>query len=623
MWNSFSENAYQVLRGIIIPNLSCNYTGRYGVANIDSIIELFLNLVKNMSVVIVLAYVLTRTRAYSAMMNEKMITLKQRLGLIITFGLFSIYGTLSGINIMGAIANIRDLGPAIAGLIGGPLVGIGAGLIGGIHRYTLGGLTYIPCSISTVIAGLAGGLIYQYRKGEFVSITGSVVFMALMEIFHMGLNLVMVRPFNEVLPIIESVYLPMIFTNTLGMGIFAYIIHNLVRERETQKTKELIEGELTVAREIQMSIVPKIFPAFPERPEFDLFAILEPAKEVGGDLYDFFLLDDDHLCFTVGDVSGKGVPASLFMAVTKTLLKAKADIKLGPEEILYQVNNDLCEDNDSGMFVTGFLGILTISNGNVVFSNGGHNIPYLLRKNGELEVLPKIPGMALGVVEDYPYVCAGVQLREGDSLVMFTDGITEAMNPAGELFSEERLEDALRSFGGGNAIDEVNHILQTTRQFVNGAGQSDDITILVIQYLGKKELEYRLKNELDEIQTLAEAIKMFAETHNIPDRIAFQVNLSLDELLTNTISYGFPEGGEHVISVRIAFQGEVLVIETRDDGLAFNPLENAEPDTSQGIEERSIGGLGIHLVRNLMDEIEYRREENQNILVLKKLIELS
>ncbi|PKM77074.1 MAG: serine/threonine protein phosphatase [Firmicutes bacterium HGW-Firmicutes-15] len=588
--------------------------------NIDSILELFINLVKNMSVVIVLAYVLTRTQAYSAIMQKKEITLNQRLGLILIFGIFSIYGTVSGINIMGAIANVRDLGPAIAGLIGGPLVGIGAGLIGGIHRYTLGGITYIPCSISTVIAGLAGGLIYQYRKGEFVSITGAVVFMALMEAFHMGLALVIVKPFSQILPIIQSVSLPMIFTNALGMGIFAFIIHNLMRERETQRTKELIESELTIAREIQMSIVPKIFPAFPGRPEFDLFAILEPAKEVGGDLYDFFLMDDNHLCFTVGDVSGKGVPASLFMAVTKTLIKAKADIRLGPDEILYQVNNELCEDNESGMFVTEFLGILTISTGDIVFSNGGHNIPYLLRKNGELEVLAKIPGMALGVVEDYPYVCADVQIREGDSLIMFTDGITEAMNQDGELFSEERLENALRGLEGRNARDEVNHILQSTRQFVNGANQSDDITILVIQYLGKKEMEYRLKNELKEIQALTAAIELFAETHKIPDQTVFHMNLSLDELLTNTISYGFPEGGEHEILVRIALQGETLVIETYDDGQIFNPLEKADPDTGLDIEERPIGGLGIHLVRKMMDEIEYRRESNQNILVMKKQI---
>ena len=320
-----------------------------------------------MAVVIVLAYVLTRTKVFPAMLKKQATNWKQRSCLTIIFGVFSIYGTLSGIDILGAIANIRDLGPAIAGLVGGPLVGLGAGLIGGIHRYSMGGLTAVPCSISTILAGLAGGLVYQYKKGELVSIKAAAIFMSLFEAFHMGLNLLIVRPFDQIWVIIQNVSLPMICTNGLGMGIFIFIIHNLIKEKETQKQKELIESELSVAREIQMSIVPKIFPPFPGRQEFDVFAVIEPAKEVGGDLYDYFLLDDDHLCFTIGDVSGKGVPASLFMAVTKTLIKAKADIKLGPNEILYAVNNELCEDNDSGMFVSEFLGILKISTGEIVY----------------------------------------------------------------------------------------------------------------------------------------------------------------------------------------------------------------------------------------------------------------
>ncbi len=446
-----------------------------------------------MSVIMVLAYVLTRTKAYTDIMARKKVTPERQIGMALIFGAFSIYGTLSGIDFMGAIANIRDLGPAIAGLIGGPWVGIGAGLIGGLHRLTLGGITCIPCAISTVLAGLAGGLIYHFRKGEFVGIAGAVVFMALMESFHMGLNLVMVKPFSRILPIIASLSLPMILTNTAGMGIFAFIFHNLIRERETQRTKEMIEGELSVAREIQMSIVPKIFPPFPERPELDIFAALEPAKEVGGDLFDFFLLDEDHLCFTIGDVSGKGVPASLYMAVTKTLIKAKADIKLGPHEILHLVNNELCEDNDSGMFVTVFLGILTFSTGKLVYSNGGHNIPFLCRLNGEVEALPKIPGMALGVMEDFEYIYAGTGLGAGDSLVLYTDGVTEAMNPAGELLNEQRLESILRQTGGKTAREEVGHILRSTRQFMNGANQADDITILAVKYFGPRQLEYILE----------------------------------------------------------------------------------------------------------------------------------
>ncbi len=589
------------------------------MAFINSIIALCLELIKNMSVVMVLAYVLTRTRAYASIMAGEKIMLTQKVGMILIFGFFSIYGTLSGLDFMGAIANIRDLGPAIGGLIGGPLVGLGAALIGGLHRYTLGGITCLPCSISTLLAGLAGGLIYQCRKGRFVSIAGAVLFMVLMESFHMGLNLALVKPFHEILPIIKNISLPMILTNALGMGIFAFIIHNLMRERETQRTKELIESELSVAREIQMSIVPKIFPPFPERSELDIFAVLEPAKEVGGDLYDFFILDKNHLCFTIGDVSGKGVPASLYMAVTKTLIKAKADVMLEPAEILHQVNKELCEDNDSGMFVTVFLGILNISSGELVYSNGGHNIPYLYREDGEVEVLPKLPGMALGVVEDFGYTSAGLKLQPGESLVMYTDGVTEAMNPSGEFLKEDRLENILRGMKVKTAQEEVQHILQNTQKFMNGAGQADDITLLVVKYKGSKRFEYRLKNRLKEIEPLAKALEGFAAVHNLPAQSVFQINLSLDELLTNTISYGFPDGGDHEIVVEAVLQEDGLVITTRDDGLPFNPLERTEPDISQDIEERPIGGLGIHLVRSTMDEIEYRWETGENVLTMKKL----
>lgn len=590
------------------------------MVTISGILNLLIELIKNMSVLIVLAYILTRTRIYAAFLSKDKQIWKQKLCLTLICGLFAIYGTLSGIPFGGAIANIRDLGPAIAGLIGGPVIGFAAGLIGGIHRFTMGGITYIPCSISTVVAGIAGGLIHKYKKGRFVTIAEGTIFMALMEAFHMGLVLLIVRPFSQALVVAKSLSIPMILTNAVGMAIFSYIVQNYLNEKETQRTKELIESELSVAREIQMSIVPKIFPAFPGRSEFDVFATLEPAKEVGGDLYDFFLLDDDHLCFTVGDVSGKGVPASLFMAVTKTMIKAKADIHLSPDEILYQVNRDLCEDNDSGMFVTVFLGILTISSGEFTFSNGGHNIPYLLRKNGEVEALPKIPGIALGVMENAKYICEKAGLSTGDSLIVYTDGVTEAMNPAGELLSDHRLEKMLHEFSGGAARETVQHILKGTREFVNGAKQSDDITVLALKYLKPEQAEFRIKNEQEEISVLADHIENFFASNHLPEETAFQLNLSLDELLTNIISYGYEDRAEHEINIKITLVDKHLSVEIRDDGIPFNPLKLTDPDTTLDIEERPIGGLGIHLVRKMMDKMDYWREKDYNVLKLEKSI---
>ena len=452
------------------------------VMTINNILDLLINLIKNMAVIIVLAYVFTRTKVYAHILNRKKLDWQQKTLLSLIFGLFSIFGTLSGIEIYGAIANVRDLGPAIAGLIGGPIVGLGAGLIGGIHRYTVGGLTALPCSIATVLAGIIGGLIYLKRKGLLPDIKTSVIFIAVFEAFHMGLNLAMVKPFDTIFQIIKNVSLPMIVTNSLGMGIFIYIIHNLVKEKETQRQKELIDGELKVAREIQMSIVPKIFPPFPKLKEFDIYAVLNPAKEVGGDLYDFFLIDDDHLCFSIGDVSGKGVPASLFMAVTKTLVKSKVDIHHTPEEILCAVNDELCDENESGMFVTEFLGILTISTGEVKYANGGHNRPYILRENGTFEMLPKISGIALGAMGNMPYTGEHLQLNKGDTLIMYTDGVTEAMNHQGELFGETRLEEVLNTTIKKSAKELTHMILEAIHHHVKDAEQSDDITILALRY---------------------------------------------------------------------------------------------------------------------------------------------
>jgi len=586
---------------------------------LNGILNLLLELVKNMSVLIVFAYILTRTKLYADILFHGKTSPRQKLGLTLICGLISIFGTLSGIPIGDAVANISDLGPVIAGLLGGPVIGLSAGLIGGFYRLFFAGLTF-SSSVSTVVVGVAAGLVWKLKKGKFIGIVTGAVLMALLEMLHLGIILAVERPFSLALVSVEQVAIPMIAIGALGMAVFAFIVQNYLTEKETQHEKKLIESELSVARVIQMSIVPKIFPAFPNRSEFDIFAALEPAKEVGGDLYDFFLLDDDHLCFTVGDVSGKGVPAALYMAVTKTLLKAKADITLRPDEILYKVNNELCEDNDSEMFVTVFLGILTISSGEMLFCNGGHNNPFIIRKSKDVEPLPKIPGIALGVMEDAVYTCSSIKLSYEDSLLVYTDGVTEAMNAAGELLSEVRLKSSLQEFTSITAREKVLHVLAETRKFADGAVQSDDITILVLKYLKPSQAEFRISNNLDNISVLMEQAEEFFTAHGISKQTVLQIDLSLDELLTNTISYGYEDFGKHEILVRLFFLDGTLTAEIQDDGIAFNPLEQPEPDLSQNIEERPIGGLGIHLVRKTMDVIDYRHKDGYNILTIKKHI---
>ncbi|HOV79580.1 MAG TPA: SpoIIE family protein phosphatase [Bacillota bacterium] len=444
--------------------------------------DLLITLIKNMSVIIVMAYVITRSRLFASVLKGEL-DLRNRLWLILIFGLFSIYGTLSGIQIMSAIANIRDLGPMIAGLLGGPVAGLGAGLIGAAHRYSLGGITALPCTVSTLLAGLAGGAIFVLRRGQLPGVALAALFAALMESLHMGLTLLLTHPYSVALTLVKQLSLPMILANSLGIGIFMFIALNLLKERETEAAKKRIEGELQVAREIQMSIVPKIFPPFPNRTEFDIHAILEPAREVGGDLYDFFLLNDDTLCFLVGDVSGKGVPASLFMAVTKTLLKAGAHEAAAPDQILCDVNNELCADNDSAMFVTVFLGILHIPTGQVNCSNAGHNRPFIIRADGRVEMLPKTRGIALGVMEGFSFASCDFTLQKGDSILLYTDGISEAMNRAGELFGEERMAEIIKKNSNADAAGMTGALRDAVRDFAGGAEQSDDITVMALKYL--------------------------------------------------------------------------------------------------------------------------------------------
>lgn len=246
--------------------------------------------------------------------------------------------------------------------------------------------------------------------------------------------------------------------------------------------RERIESELQIARAIQMGILKKTFPAFPDRSKFDIFAMIEPAREVGGDLYDFFFVDDHNLCMVIGDVSGKGVPAALMMAVTRTLIKARASTVLSPDEVLNIVNNELAEDNDSAMFVTLFMGILNIHTGEITYCNAGHNYPFLVRPNGEVKEIETVNGMALGVMEDFPYETGKIMLTRGDIFYLYTDGVNEAMNVHDEQFSEDRIQSDLARLKNNSIQQITDGVMDSVKAFSQGMPQSDDITMLILKY---------------------------------------------------------------------------------------------------------------------------------------------
>ena len=255
---------------------------------------------------------------------------------------------------------------------------------------------------------------------------------------------------------------------------------------ETTAAKERIESELKIAHTIQMSFLPKRFPPFPEKEELEIFAVLEPAKEVGGDLYDFFLIDEEHVFFSIGDVSGKGVPAALFMAVTKTLMKGIASQTVFPSITLSNVNQELCKDNDSSMFVTVFCGILNLKTGELLFANAGHNLPVLIFANGEISWLSSPPGLLLGIMEEAQFETSRIIMTPGDTLFLYTDGVTEAMNPRQELFSDQTLIETIAGCPNKRTPEEIiDCILKTVKAFAGEEPQSDDIAMLALNYRGK------------------------------------------------------------------------------------------------------------------------------------------
>jgi len=257
----------------------------------------------------------------------------------------------------------------------------------------------------------------------------------------------------------------------------------VLKLQETTAVKERIESELRIAHTIQMDLVPKTFPPFPDRKDLDIFGILDPARDVGGDFYDFSMPDDQHIFLFVGDVSGKGMPAALFMAVARTLLKSICREERNPAVILRRLNSELAEDNDSNMFVTLFCVLIDLSSGKCQFSNGGHNPPFVLRKNGEVERLPLTNGCAVGIMPDMDFGEDVFTMCPGETLFIYTDGVTEAENPAEELFGEERLVAELHRIHGGSCTQILKSMREILRSYAAGAEQSDDVTMLALRLL--------------------------------------------------------------------------------------------------------------------------------------------
>lgn len=398
--------------------------------------------------------------------------------------------------------------------------------------------------------------------------------------------------------------------------------------RQVAMEQERISTELNVAASIQLDMLPRVFPAFPGEISFDIRAFMHPAKEVGGDYYDYFMLDEKHLVTVVADVSGKGVPAALFMMMGKTLMRSQAAYLNNPAEIMEAVNKGLNENNEEMMFITGFFSILNLVTGELIYANAGHNAPLLYRaEKGEYEYIKEDADLVLGIMEDTTYKEHSLLLSPGDKFFLYTDGVTEAADIKGRLYGEEHLRELMNrkemlELSGEALIKALNQDIQ---EFANGAGQADDITMVWVSYKEYKQIEEKEDGKrkltvganLANLERVLGFVEEILRDKNVPEKTITKVQFVLDEMFTNIASYAYPDrNGEVVIICELSYK-QKIIIHLEDGGIAYNPLDREKPDVELPVESREIGGLGIFLVKNMVDEMKYCYEEGRNKLTLE------
>ncbi len=413
----------------------------------------------------------------------------------------------------------------------------------------------------------------------------------------------------------------------LGLIVLALIV--IYSARTTSKMlafaekNQRMEGELEVAQTIQKAMLPKVFPPFFDRRDLNIYGIVDPAKEIGGDLYDFYVRHNK-LFFCVGDVSGKGVPAALVMATTRSLFRSITAHEEEPDAIVRKMNRALCDQNEQNMFLTLFLGVLDCRTGELAYCNAGHNAPVYVPFGHESRAIDVVANLPMGIEPEFEFRAQKMQMAKNDLFFLYTDGLNEAENKRHEQYGEERmmkhLEKCRTLIADLSPRRVVEEMQADVVRFVDGAQQSDDLTMLAIRY---QQDAIIMRNDIQQIPTLAEWI----DSLGIPSELNMPVNLALEEAVSNVMLYAYPDvkNGQVLVEfVRsctdINKPQEQIVFIISDGGTPFDPTQQPPADISLSLEDRAIGGLGIHLVLQLMDEVLYERVDEKNVLTLIKRI---
>ena len=382
-----------------------------------------------------------------------------------------------------------------------------------------------------------------------------------------------------------------------------------------------IDKELEYAKQIQLSALPT---NFPDGEDYKIYAQMIAAKEVGGDFYDFYKLDDTTVAFLVADVSGKGIPAAMFMMTAKTIIKDLAESGMAVNDIFTKANEKLCENNESGMFVTAWMGILDLTTGSIQFANAGHNPPLLKRADGSFEYLKTRAGFVLAGMEGVRYRAGDLTLSHGDRLFLYTDGVPEATNAENKLYGEDRLLSFINQNSTVDAMALLPLLKANIDEFVGEAPQFDDITMLMFDY--KIQGSERVVNKTfpAKIEALSDVIGFVEETlesYECSLKVQTAICVAIEEVFVNVAHYAYADGeGDMALSISFEEESRTVTFCVADKGVPFDPLEKPDPDITLSAEEREIGGLGIFITKKTMDSVTYAYENGENLLTMIKRI---
>ncbi len=448
---------------------------------------------------------------------------------------------------------------------------------------------------------------------------------AILALMYFGMNKYIIKPIDKLIQIAHKISkgedVNIKIEKPEEFAQLAATYNKMTQDiKSITKEREHINSELNIAKSIQASTLPSVFPPFPDRDEFDIYALMEPAKEVGGDFYDFYFIDENHFMFLIADVSGKGVPAALFMMTAKTLISNLSQVGYEPKELIQLINRKICETNKQGLFVTMFSGIINVVTGEITYINCGHNPPLIKTNSCEYKYLDGESNIVLGAFDDFDFKIYKSVLNIGDTLCLYTDGVTEATNHNDEMYGEKRLLEKINKFDNDDiktmAFDIRNDVLKYTEKIE----RSDDLTLLIFKYRSKhhsvRKTIYKAPASRENYKQFYEWLHGICKDWNISAELTNKLDMCGEEIYANIAFYAYPQT-QGDIRVSVQKEDNRIILRFEDDGVPYNPLEKPDPDINLPPEQRPLGGLGIFMVKEMANDIQYEFTNGSNILTLK------